>query len=172
MTVLNGKVESVDRFFLCYITKILSVIHQSQFNINVIHCNDRIQFWLACIIQCFTSQMINLFRRPSFWRINNNHVSDRLTELLGVSRRNWFIVAFCNVIKQVHQRHLFLLVSERRVQLAKLINDTPQWPHISIFVVTGVLNKLGRHVQWCAYFRIGFESLTTKASSQAQISNF
>ncbi len=139
---------------------------------NVIHCYNRIQSRLLYVFNHLWSQIINLLWRPSLWGINYNHMTNRLTQLRRIIWGNRFVVTLCNVIEQIHQRHLLLFVSKRGVQLAKFINDASKWPYICVLIIAGVLYQLWTHVEWCANFGIGFKCFTTKTSSKAQISDF
>ena len=139
--VRESEVKLVDGFPLSYFAEIALVMQQCQLNRDVIHGDDRIQKGLSDFFEALEGISVHLFTTPSLGGIDHDHVADGLPQLRGVVRTYWSVVAFCDIVKEVHQGHLLLLVSEGRFQLGKFVADATQRPHIGILGIAFVLDE-------------------------------
>lgn len=154
--VFQSKIQFVHRLPFGYFAKHSFVVEESQLDVDVIHCDDRIQEWFFVSLEILDRLVENLLGGPSLARIDNYHIFYDCCELRGVfAGRYWLVVALCYVFEEIHQTHFLVLISEGRLQFCELITDAAQRPNVSILIVTLILDELRRHVERCANFRVG-----------------
>lgn len=128
-------------------------------------------WWFLQFIEVFLSYFQHFCRRqPSIW-VNNDHSFYELSKLWWVSVVYRLKLTFGDIIKQIHETHFFILVSEWRSEFDKFISDAAEGPNIGTRIISLITKKLRRHVKWCTHFRMSLNGLGAELPAEAQITN-
>jgi len=145
--------------------EVLFVLEQLQFVVDVVH--DQHGVYARTRLEPAFAEFEHLETAEAFARVQGEHVVQQFAQFVRVDVVDLLLLALLDFVEQVLKTHFGVLGGlERRVQLAQLVDQTAERPHVRLLVVAVFIQHFWTHLEGRADFGARLHGLRGQETPQ------